>query len=177
MLSNYGVGEDFQESLGLQGDQAVKPKGSQSWIFIRRIDAEAEAPILWPPNVNIWLIRKAPDAGKIEGWRRAWQRTRWLDDITDSMCMSLRELQEMVKDRETWQAAVHRVTNSWTWLSDWTTAITKEDIWLLFHMKIRFCFHELSMNWRCNTPAILDYPGFRSFCGALCWPIWIILFY
>ena len=64
MLLNCGVGEDSWESLGLHGDQTVHPKRNQSWIFIGRTDAEAEAPILWPPNVKNWLIRKDPDAGK-----------------------------------------------------------------------------------------------------------------
>ena len=64
MLLNCGVGEDSWESLGQQGDQQVHPKGSQSWIFIGRTDAEAETPIFWQPDAKNWLIRKDPDAGK-----------------------------------------------------------------------------------------------------------------
>ena len=65
MLLNCGVGEDSWESLGLQGDQPiVNPKGKQSWTVIGKTDAEAETPVLWPPDVKNWLLRKDPDAGK-----------------------------------------------------------------------------------------------------------------
>ena len=99
----------------------VNPKGNQSWIFIGRTDAEAEAPTLWPPDAKNWPLEKTLMVGKIEGRRRGgWQRMRRLDGIIDLMEMSLSKLQELVKDREAWHAAVHRVTRSWTRLSDWT---------------------------------------------------------
>ena len=64
-------------------------------------------------------LEKTLMLGKIEGRRkRGWQRTRWLDSITDSMNMSLSKLREVVKNREAWRAAVHGVTNSRTRLSD-----------------------------------------------------------
>ena len=99
----------------------VNPKGNQPWIFIGRTDAEAEVPVLWPPDAKIWFTGKDPVLGKIEGNRkRGWQRMRWLDSITHSMDMNLSQLREIVRDREALHAAAHGVTKSWT-LSDWTT--------------------------------------------------------
>ena len=64
IISNCGAGEDSWESLGDQ----INPKGNQSWIFIGRTDAEAEAPIVWPLDAKSQLIGKDPDAGK--DWRQ-----------------------------------------------------------------------------------------------------------
>ena len=129
----------------------VNPKGNQSWIFIGRTDAEAETPILWPPDGKNWLLEKTLMLGKSEG-RRGGQRRRWLDVIIDSMDMSLSNLWEMVKDREAWHAAVHGVTKRGTWLSDWRTT-TQVSMILntleFFTLKCELLFHILCLSNDC----------------------------
>ena len=122
----FAVLEKTLESpLDTKEIKPVHPKGNQPWIFIGRTHAEAEAPILWPPDVKRWLIGKDPECwerlkaggeGDDRGWNgyiiSAIQRTWiWANG------------KRLVEDRGAWCAVVHGVPKSWTRLSNWT--ITK----------------------------------------------------
>ena len=108
----------LESPLNCKKIKPVNPKGNQSWIFIGNTDAEAEAPICWHLMEKADPLEKTLMPGKIEGRRRRGrQRKRWLDDIIDSMDMSLSRFWEMVKDRETWCASVHGGAKSQTQLS------------------------------------------------------------
>ena len=146
MLLNC-VGEDSWES-DCKEIKPVHPKGNQCWTVIGGTAAEAEAPILLPPDVKSWLIGKDPDAGKNWGQRRrGQQRMRWLDGITDSTDMSLSKLQELVMDREAWHAAV---LGSQSVRHDWVTELINlpPRIVLSFH-------HPANSAWESPCPRFL----------------------
>ena len=90
----------LESPLGCKEIKPVNSKGNQPWIFIGRTVAEAEAPILWLPDVKSQLFEKILMLGKIKGNRgRGRHRIRWLGSITDSMDMNLSQLWEIVTDR------------------------------------------------------------------------------
>ena len=117
--------------------KSVSPKGNQSWIFIGRTDAEAEAPILWPPNAKNSLVKTLMLGNFEDRRRRGQQRIRWLDDITDSMDMSLSKLRVLVISLPCCIPCGHKELDMTEWLN-WilskqflpNTAIIKTFRWL-----------------------------------------------
>ena len=109
----------LESLLDCKAIKPVHPKGNQPWIFIGRTVAEAEAPILWPPDAKS-LLEKTLMLGKIEDkGRKERLRMSWLDSITDSMDMYFSKLWEIVEDRGAW-ACCSLWDYSQTQLSDWT---------------------------------------------------------
>ena len=138
-------------STNLFGILTANTKGNQPWILIGSTEAEAEAPILWPPDAKSWLTGKDPDCWEKlkaggegddrgwDGWMASLTQWRWVWVNCGNWRWTGRSgmLQPMrpqrvghdwvteLRDREAWRAAVHGVAKSWTGLGDWTTFLSK----------------------------------------------------
>ena len=102
----------FLSPLDCKDIKPINPKGNQPWLFNGTSAAEAEAPMLWPPDAKSWLTGIDPDAEKESRQKKEQQRMRWLDKITDSVDMNLSKLWETAENRGAWCATVHEVTES-----------------------------------------------------------------
>ena len=131
----------LESSLDCKDIQPVHPKGNQSWIFNGRTEAEAEAPVLWPSDVKKWLIGKDSDAGKV--WRQEEKGKTENEMVGWHHQLNGHEFEQALgigDGQGSRCAAVHGVTKSRTWLSNWTEL-----------MRLKNWVRVLGWSWPMNT--------------------------
>ena len=164
--------QTLESPLDCEEIKLVHPKGDQSWLFIGRIDVEAETPIPWPADVKSWLIGKDPDAGRDWGQEEKGmtedEMVEWhhsISDVTDSMDKNLGKLREIVKDRETWCAA--GLFMEWKrvkvqWLNK--NVVVKKKVWYNFCLLIHW---DLFWNIACDLAWKLFQVPLKRICIVL----------
>ena len=135
MLLNYGVGEDSWGPLNAGKSNLSKLKEISPEYSLEGLMLKLKLQYFGHLMRSTDSFEKTLMLGRIEGWRRGWQRMRWFDGITDSKDMSLSKLWELVMDWEAWHAVVHGVAKNQTRLSDWTELIQHNLILTLLHVK------------------------------------------
>ena len=119
----------LESPLDCKEIKPVKSKGNQPWIFIGKMMLKLKLQYFGHLMRRANSLEKTLMLEKMEGRRRGQQKMRqWLDGIINSMDMNLSKLWDMVVNRGAWHAAVHKVTKSQTWVSDWTITTTKTDL-------------------------------------------------
>ena len=114
----------LKSPLGCKEIKPVNPKGNQSWVFIGRTDAEAEAPILWPPHEKSWLIGKDPDAGK--DWRQEEKGVTEIETVGWHHRLNGHQSEQTPANSErqgSLACSVYGVPNKQLRLSNWTTTL------------------------------------------------------
>ena len=133
-----GLEKTFESPSDLKEIKQVHPKGNLLCVFIGRTDAEAEAPVLWPPDAKSWFIGKDTDAGKDWGQEeKGTPRMRWLDGATD---LDESEFERTLGNCEGQGSLACCSCQSWRQLSDWTTtSLQGGSVTLLCDSPLLFC--------------------------------------
>ena len=165
--------QDSWEFLEQQDIKPVSLEGNQSWIFIGRTDAEAETPILWPPDAKNWLIGKDSDAGK--DWGQEEKAATEDEMVGWHHRLNGHEFEQTPEDGEgQGNLEVHGVTKSQTQLSDWTAATNSVEPWALFFAsqgqvsKVMICM----LNWDFCSLSHKTYPNCQHLDGVSWWNSW-----